>query len=276
VSNAKSLPVLRRMRPGLGTFIEIGVFEPRPSAASAIAAAFAQIESISRLMSFQDPCSELSQLNAANGKYVRLSTPTLRALRLARALTCASGGLFNCTVGGSLVKRGVLPDHSGGEFLERGDAADLEIEGKTARLARPVRITLDGLAKGLAVDRALATLRAHGASHAWVNAGGDVRVAGHHALPVRPRGSQQRFELLNGAIASSGTNAGYDAALPGLIVGADLTSATGIWTVVSSTAWRADALTKVAALARPGQRESSVSRLGGHLVFTAESASRAA
>jgi FAD:protein FMN transferase len=264
------------MRPALGTFVEIGVFEPGVTAGSAIAAAFAQMESIARLMSFHDPASELSQLNGAGGEFVRLSALTLRALRLACALARESRGLFNCTVGGALVARGRLPDHARRPLLPSGDADDIVIEGVRARLARPVRVTLDGLAKGLAVDRAIATLRAHGFRHAWVNAGGDVRVAGRYALPVRVRGQRIGFALANGAIASSGTNTGYDAELPGEIVGPDLTPAIGTWTVAAQSAWRADALTKVAALARAAEREILLAQLGGRLIDSEESVSRAA
>jgi thiamine biosynthesis lipoprotein len=40
----------------------------------------------------------------------------------------------------------------------------------------------------------------------------------------------------------------------------------GVWTVVARRAWRADALTKVAALAPAQDRLDTVQRLGGRLI----------
>lgn len=266
-------PALRRMKPLLGTFVEIGVFEPGARAAGAIAAAFAEIGAYERAASFQDPASDLSRLNRSAGERVALDTRAMRALRLARALMLASGGLFDCTRGGELVARGRLPDH-GGSLLTAGSADDLELFPGAARLRRPIRITLDGLAKGLAVDAGIAVLRRHGAQHAWINAGGDLRVIGHHALPVQLRATGQVLMLRNSALASSASNADWDASVPGEIVGAT-GIARGRWSVLAARAWRADALTKVAALAPAASRTARLARLGGRLV-DADEGSRAA
>jgi thiamine biosynthesis lipoprotein len=255
------------MRAVLGTFVEIGVFGPGVETASAIAGAFRKLEEFQRLLSFQDRDSELSRLNRSAGRRVELSSLSLRALRLARGMTVASGALFNCTVGGALIERGRLPDHGAGVGIPIGTAEDIELHERTARLRRPVRVTLDGVAKGLAVDCALGVLRAHGCPNAWVNAGGDVRVIGTHPLPVRLRGCAEVLLLRDGAIATSAPSMVYDPATPAEIVDAGgAPAAEGVWTVLSPRAWRADALTKVAALAPPSTRASLVARLGGRLV----------
>lgn len=261
---------LRRMRPLLGTYVEVCARGPRAQAASD--AAFARLEAAQAQWSFHACDSELSRLNRRPGRWVTLQPETLRLLRLARALMCRSGGTFDCTVGGTLVRQGVLPDHGGPEPLPRGAAEDIEIGPRWARLRRPVRVTLDGIAKGYAVDLAIGRLRRHGAEAGWVNAGGDLRVFGDLALPVRRREAGGAFTALgslrNAALASS--RAGFDDArddFPGCIVAPPgQAAAPGLWTVLARSAWRADALTKVAANAPPTTRAALIRSLGACLV----------
>ena len=56
------------------------------------------------------------------GERVALSRPTLRLLRLARRADAPQRRRFDCTVGGTLVRRGALPDHGGPAPLPRGSA----------------------------------------------------------------------------------------------------------------------------------------------------------
>lgn len=263
---------IRRRKPFLGTYVEIGVDQASVGAQQAIGKAFAGIETIHALMSFHDPQSELSRLNGAGGKPVTLHAITRRVLTLARGMTRASGQLFNCTVGGSLVRSGVLPDHTGRPALDHGDANDIELVGQTARLRRPVLVTLDGIAKGYAVDLAVRILKQHGLAGGWVNAGGDMRVFGKTSLAVHRREADGHIvpmgRLRNAAMASSMAQLGWDPDVPGMMVAgrADVSPRTGVWSVVSSWAWRADALTKVAGLAPDDVREDLIARLGGWLV----------
>lgn len=258
------------MRPLLGTFVEIG-FQPMPGDESAVRAAFAVIEEVERRLSFQNPESELSALNRGRGELISLSSLAVGVLRLARAMTVASGGLFNCTLGGALVRRGVLPDHGPREMLDAGDATDIEIRGRRARLARPVRLTLDGIAKGYAVDLAVRKLQRRGVRAGWVNAGGDLRVFGPLTLPVHRREADGGFRLLGelqeAALASSLVHDGTDPRFPGMILNTNGDTVTrGMCSVLARQAWRADALTKVAALAPASSRSALLDRLGGRLV----------
>lgn len=261
----------RRMRPLMGTYVEAGARGAQ--AGPAIDAAFASLERAQALWSFQDPGSELSRLNRAPGRAVPLSPPTLRLLRAARAMMRASAGRFDCTVGGALVNMGALPDHgagAGAAMLERGSAADIEISAGWARLARPVRITLDGIAKGYAVDLAVGAMRRAGARAGWINAGGDLRVYGDLVLPMQRReldGSQRELGGLCRAAMASSRAGRPDPSFPAHIVAPPgHAAAIGIWTVVAASAWRADALTKVAAGAPAAQRAALVSALGGALI----------
>lgn len=271
----------RRMRPLLGTYVEVGA---RGAAAQeAMRAAFACIETAQALWSFHERDSELSRLNLAQGRPIALSASTLRLLRTARAMMRASGGLFDCTVGGALVACGALPDHGGVPALARGSAAAIETGPGWARLGRPLRLTLDGIAKGYAVDLAVRALRRAGAEAGWVNAGGDVRVFGALVLPMQRREFDGSMRPLGGlrdaAMASSRAGApAYDedpqaAAFPAHIVAPPhALPASGIWTVLARSAWRADALTKVAANAAPSTRAALVRALGGALIDPAAGA----
>ncbi|RZI83607.1 MAG: FAD:protein FMN transferase [Rubrivivax sp.] len=262
----------RRMRPLLGTFVEVCA-RGGDATQAAVDAAFASIQRAHSLWSFQDPDSELSRLNAAPGLAMAVQADTLRLLRIAKALMQLSDGHFDCTVGGMLVQAGALPDHGGPPALPRGCLDDIELRGHEVRLRRPVRITLDGLAKGYAVDLAIRALKRQGARAGWVNAGGDLRAFGDLTLPLQRRELDGRFTPLGGlreaAMASSRGTASLsaDEDFPACIVAPDgQQTPIGIWTVLARSAWRADALTKVAATAPAAQRDALVRRLGGQLL----------
>lgn len=254
------------MRPLLGTFVEVAAFGCHAQAA--VEAAFAALDAAHARWSFHAPDSELTQLNRRPGELVALGGSTLRLLRVARAVSLASGGLFDATVGGALVLDGHLPDHGGPVPLRRGEAADIEVLPRAARLRRPVRLVLDGIAKGFAVDMAVQAMRRAGAVSGWVNAGGDLRVFGDAVLPVHRREADGRLTPLGGvrqaAMASSHTGRpGRE--FPAVVVGA-CGDAPEVLSVMARSAWRADALTKVAAATPRALRARAVAALGGHLL----------
>lgn len=258
------------MRPLLGTYVEIGVESSVSAPEPAIAAAFDAVAEVQLRLSFHDARSDLTRLNQSNGSEVLMHPLSIRVLRLARAMTCASGGLFNCTVGGALVGLGVLPDHGGDGRLDCGSADDIQLQWNKARLRRPVLVTLDGIAKGYAVDCAIKSMQRHGVTAGWVNAGGDLRVFGDMVLPVRRREIDGGYTALGGlrqaAIATSCVRPARNASFPAWIVGGKQMPTTGVWSVLARTAWRADALTKVASLAPHSERSALIERLGGRLV----------
>jgi len=252
------------MRPLLGTFVEVAAAAPAPAQAdAAIDAAFAALQRAQALWSVQDPASELSRLNRAPpGQPLALSAATLRLLKIARALMRASAGAFDVT-GGS--------GGSGGS----GSAEDLLIGPRWALRRGPLTIDLDGIAKGFAVDLGVAALRRHGAEAGWINAGGDLRAFGALTLPLQRRGADGRLQPLGGlrdaALATSWVPAAGDEAnaahFPARIRSGGATpAAPGVWTVIARSAWRADALTKVAACSPAAQRAEAVRRLGGRWI----------
>ncbi|WP_058088697.1 FAD:protein FMN transferase [Aquabacterium parvum] len=271
------MEVVRRMRPLLGTFAE--VHAEGPGAAHAVDQAWRVIERAQRDWSVQDASSELSRLNATHGVCVPVHRHTLRLLRLACALMRRSGGAFDITVGGLLTEVGVLPEH-GRNWLPRGHVDDIEIGRGWVRLHRPLRLTLDGVAKGFAVDLAVSALQRAGAVAGWVNAGGDVRAFGDALVPMHRREADGRLvpigTLHQAALATSMVRSqknlkdeqpGPHARWPAHILAPDgQAPAPGVWTVLAKRAWRADALTKVAAACPETGRVAVIRQLGGCLI----------
>lgn len=261
--------ITRRMRPFLGTFVEVAVQTPATDAASAIRSAFESIEFVHNSLSFHDSHSELSRINSNPGTFVPISRTTAHVLRLALSMMRASGGAFDPTIGGLLQLQGRLPSHDNNVPVPRGTVDDVELKDCAARVKRPIRLTVDGIAKGYAVDLAVRAMKRAGACAGWINAGGDMRAFGNTRVPVHVRKQGDRLEPLgfieNAAIATS--QASQSMRFPGHIVDRQGTCpADGVWTVLARHAWRADALTKVAALTHPSHREQVIAKLGGRWI----------
>ncbi len=259
----------RRMKPLLGTYIEVSILHGDLSSERLNAlfdVAFDTLSDVERRLSVHKKDSELSRLNLTPETWLPLSTMTLRILRLASAMMRQSNGLFNPTLGYPLVESGLLPDHGYGERLKRGSIEALSFRPGEVRLNENVVICLDGIAKGYAVDLALAALKRAGVESAFINAGGDIRAMGECRVPITLRYSNQPAGLLyRAAIASSATR--HESAFRGRIM-----TATGVimpdsnkdWSVIARRAWRADALTKVAA--QTPADSGLLHRLGGNLL----------
>jgi thiamine biosynthesis lipoprotein len=206
-----------RAQPWLGTLVAIRIRDAGEcdDVAGALDAAFAAVRRVHALMSFHDPASELSALNRrATRAAVALSEWTWTVLGHAAEIARASAGAFDCGVGAHLVRSGRLPAVPGGdvEAAAGGDAFHERLEflpGRRVRFRRPMLVDLGGIAKGFAVDRAVAALRARGVAAASVNAGGDLRVFGAAAEPIfvrrpdDPASVAPLVQLRDGALATS-------------------------------------------------------------------------
>lgn len=173
--------MLVRAKPLLGTLVELKVQAATPALEwQAAEAAFGAIARIHSLMSFQDCESEVSRLNReAHRKAVKVTRETYDVLSRTLEFSAWSGGLFDCTVGTRLVALNYLPDIDGDAAAEDGCFRDIQLmPDHEVRFAKPLRIDLGGIAKGYAVDEAIAALSVHGVQAALVNAGGDLRAFG--------------------------------------------------------------------------------------------------
>ena len=203
---------LRRVRPLLGTLVEVQIAGCAPDrAARACEQAFAEVAAVHRLMSFHEAGSDLGRLHrAAAGRIVRVDRRTHEVLGWALRIAAASEGCFDPTVAAQQVAWGLLPRPKSVP-LPAFDAnwRDIELVGLDGvRFARPLWIDLGGIAKGYAVDRALDILRDTRAEQIVVNAGGDLRVAGASAsINVRTHARLEPMPLLDLADAALATSA---------------------------------------------------------------------
>ncbi|HEY2630404.1 MAG TPA: FAD:protein FMN transferase [Usitatibacter sp.] len=240
----------RRARPLLGTFVEVACRGDAARCIPAIEAAFAAVARVHSLMSVHEKASDLSRLNdRAHLEPVRVDPETAFVLAAALDLHRESGGAFDVAA------------------ESRGTSDDIQIlPGDRVRFARPMRVNFGGIAKGYAVDRAVAELAAHGVTHAVVNAGGDLRVLGddaeliHLRDPGEPVKLHPALTLASGAMATSAgyfTRAIVDPATGEVSDGRDSAS------VVAPSAMLADALSKVVLLRGEGAR-ALLTRYGAH------------
>lgn len=248
---------MQRARPLLGTVVIIRM-EPMDAAEAELAfdAAFAQVEAVHRAMSFHEAGSELSRLNREAAHAPQAVGGLLgRVLRASLALARASEGVFDPCVAARLVQWRQLPAPANApEPADDANWRDIELRpGGKVWFRKPLWLDFGGIAKGYAVDRAVAALRARGVRAGMVNAGGDLRVFGdlcetiHVRDPRDPGNSQPLLRLRDGAVA---TSSGYFSAREGhsALVDTRSQASLGVGVSVSVCAPRAiwaDALTKV-------------------------------
>jgi FAD:protein FMN transferase len=164
-------------------------------------------------MSFQDNGSDVSRLNReAALAPVSVHPHTFRVLAWAARMAQLSQGLFDASIGSTLVDWGILAPPGAAPLPHGPPASFHDIELGSARqvfFKRPLWIDLGGIAKGYAVDRAVAALHACGVTSACVNAGGDLRIVGPEAERVAIRTSASPVDVLplveirRGALATS-------------------------------------------------------------------------
>jgi thiamine biosynthesis lipoprotein len=168
--------------------------------------AFLAIEKVQSLMSFHNPKSELSQINAKSYlEPIGIHRWTSEVLSTAKEIYHHSQGVFNCGVGHHLVEAGILPRHSKLNNYPFGGIEDLEFLESTSVCSKlPLCLDLGGIAKGYAVDKAVEVLISKNIQTGLVNAGGDMRVFGDHAQDIQIRDPSNPHELIQiGSIKAS-------------------------------------------------------------------------
>jgi thiamine biosynthesis lipoprotein len=160
-----------------------------------VESAFDEVDRIDRLMSHYKPDSPLSRLNRdAGGGSVTVEAELFAFVERSLRYSRESDGAFDITVGplmktwGFFRGEGRLPSDAELSEVKRRIGyrhVVLDAAAKTIRFDRPgMELDLGGIAKGYAVDRAVALLRAGGVAAALVSAGGST-VYGLGAPPGR-------------------------------------------------------------------------------------------
>ena len=264
--------MIRRARPWLGTIVEIACDD-----LPAIEAGFAAIAHAHARMSFHEATSDLAALrDAIPGSAVAVEPETVQVLRFAVDLHRATDGLFDVTIGRQLVATKFLPRMTAHSLTYyNGTSSDIEIvDGTHVICHRPMLIDLGGIAKGHAVDMAVAAMKEAGATQAIVNAGGDLRVFGPDAETIWLRGADGQLggslKARNLALASSSnllyrrTSRGADHS-PHIGVGRKAMLSDQTITVTAPTCIYADAMTKIA-MADAALAERLLAPFGGAVI----------
>jgi FAD:protein FMN transferase len=180
--------VVRRSVPVMGTIAEIAVVgRDERRAQRAIDAALAELRAVDRAMSRFSATSDIGRANArAHRDAVAIGAGT--AFVVAEALRWAGvGGAFDPAIGRAVELWDVMSRSSppeltavrrlAGRGLYRG--VDLDVRGSRVAFDNAdIALDLGGIAKGYAVDRAVAALREWGITDGLVNAGGDLYALG--------------------------------------------------------------------------------------------------
>lgn len=210
---------IRRCRPLLGTFVEVNLHGAMSEQAlihwSNIA--FDEIERIHHALSFHQSDSDLSALNHAlltqpTTEFL-LSPDLAKVLLFAEELNQKTQGLYDISIASALVASKHLPDHLFSHaalesYQPLGNFADVTIKQNKISSKRSIIFDLGGIAKGYAVDQALALLPK--GIRGSINAGGDMRVIDWQKQTVEVKyGSRnstlKKLPLLNSALATSGS-----------------------------------------------------------------------
>jgi thiamine biosynthesis lipoprotein len=181
----------------MDTVIEITAYGP--GAEQAVKAAFAELKRLHDITNNFDPASQVSAINQAAGRDKVNADPDLIAmLRRSNELAGRIDHTFDVTIGpltdlwGIGRKGDYVPARADIDkalaFVDHRLVIVDENAGTVFLPKAGMKLDLGGIAKGYAVDRAVAILKGHGVASALVNAGGDIKVIG-----TRPDGKPWRI-----------------------------------------------------------------------------------
>jgi thiamine biosynthesis lipoprotein len=209
----------RRSFHAMGTTVT--VIAPEGAAGVAAARTADLFETWEACLSRFRPDSELARLNASGGRETAVGPLLLDVVETALRAARATDGLFDPTLLRPLVAAGY--DRTFEDVPADGpdDAADpgftggwhqVGVDRHRGTMTLPVGAGIDvgGIAKGMAVDAAVADLAASGISPVAVDAGGDLAVRGLppglRTWPIRvelPEGRHRVVAIASGALATS-------------------------------------------------------------------------
>ncbi|HUF12854.1 MAG TPA: FAD:protein FMN transferase [Longimicrobiales bacterium] len=216
-----------RVWPVMGTMLRVVAWESDPDTAAAVLrAARAEVVRVDSLMSTYRDDSDLSRVNraAGTGEWTHVSPETLEVLLASLEYARSSDGAFDPTVGplvdvwGFYRESGAMPPaaalDSAGALV---DWRRVEVRADVRLVRLPLagmRLDFGAIAKGYAVDLALAAARRAGAGRAMIDLGGNIGVLGDapagESWPFglrHPRHPESSFAVIaaeSGVVATSG------------------------------------------------------------------------
>lgn len=214
----------------MGTVVDytvVGV--TREQARLAVAAAHEEIERISDLLWEGSEAGEISALNSTCREHsvgeacrpIAVSDETAAFLERALSYEAETDGAFDVTVGSFLpfydfgVDHPAAPDSQAVIRLAKQlESRNLGVDSLSVTgMLSGIRVSVGGIAKGYAVDRAVEVLREHRVENALINAGGDLYCLGTNfgrpwrvgiRDPDEPNRVTATVDVTDGAVATSG------------------------------------------------------------------------
>jgi thiamine biosynthesis lipoprotein len=184
--------LIKRSKSVMGTLVHISIWHDNDKlAAAAINDVFDEFERLDKLMTSWTDDSVVARINATAGtrKWAKVDEETLLVTNKALEVSRLTGGAFDITVGAfhnlwkfGSNKDGTIP--SDADVAERAKligykGIKVNKKKKAIRLKnKGMKITLGGIAKGYAVDRAVAILQKADFPDFIIQAGGDLYVSG--------------------------------------------------------------------------------------------------
>ncbi|MEC9298363.1 MAG: FAD:protein FMN transferase [Gemmatimonadota bacterium] len=278
---------VRQTRTQMGTLVTISAVHPNAEAARIMVAdTFDEIERLESLLSRHRAGTPVWRLNETG--VLRAPPPeVLDVIQKGLDYSALTAGAFDMTIAPLLNLYNSSFSETGGapprEQIQRalvlvGSERVQVGPGEIAFEKAGMAVTLDGIAKGYIVDRAVEVLRRRGAERVLVNAGGDMASAGE-ALggdawriglqdPRVPDGNLGVVQLQGESVATSGDYVQYltpDMSLHHIIdprTGSSPGHTSGV-SVVAPSAMAADALSTAALVLGPRDGMELLDRLEG-------------
>jgi thiamine biosynthesis lipoprotein len=177
---------IRRSQLMMGTVVEIVAGgQSSTKLETAVDAAFAEIARLDKLLSRYHQQSDVTRISQSD-RSSNVARETVEVIALGLDVAQRSGGAFDLTLGSLKALWGFdqeNPTVPGQDVLTAALAgigpAALSLDGQQVNKRAPhLQVDLGGIAKGYAVDRAIAVLKEHGVTSAAINAGGDMYLLG--------------------------------------------------------------------------------------------------
>lgn len=219
----RTLYKVSKSQLGMGTFINMIVFHPsKGEAEEAMGQAFDEIKRLTSLMTRYRSTSYIGHLNAT-GSLKGAPSEVMEVLHSSLRYHTISQGAFDITVmpivdlyQHSFQANNAPPSPQAlQETMDRVGSQHLTMTKDSVSFARSgMEVSLDGIAKGYIIDRAMEVLRQQNIQHALINAGGDIVVHGGKeegkpwSIGIQDPWNHKRYvdvvTLNSGAIATSG------------------------------------------------------------------------
>ncbi len=278
---------VRQTRTQMGTLVTITALHPNAEAGrKMVSDTFDEIERLEGLLSRHRAGTPVWNLNETG--VVRAPPPeVLEVIQRGLDYSVLTAGAFDITIApllnlynSSFSETGHAPPPAEvGQALELVGSQHVRVSDREIAFGKKgMAVTLDGIAKGYIVDRAVEVLRRNGASRVLVNAGGDMASAGESLGgdawriglqdPRVADGTLGVLGLRGESIATSGDYVNYltpDMSLHHIIdprTGSSPAHTSGV-SVVAPSAMEADALSTAALVLGPREGMELLDRLDG-------------